>query len=192
MQRLRASSPFYPRRRGQSAAVCAGGRVAGRAQLAAQHCPRDGYLAGDDCQPDKKKRKRLRRRSRACAPKRTRKRSGKRWSWMKCGPSWAARSAKSGCGWPSNGPAGASWPGCWADGTRPRPGACGWLCLRATTAIAGILPTCGRPTWRCCPAGTIAAAPRAAAEQVLSKPSTVRYASAVGCSCENLVPSASR
>ena len=41
---------------------------------------------------------------------------------MRCGHSWAAKSAKFGSGWRWSATAGASWPGCWATAARPRPG----------------------------------------------------------------------
>ena len=54
---------------------------------------------------------------------------------MKCGPLWAVNGARSGFGWPSSAPAGASWLGCWAAATRPRPGACGKPCPGVTAGI---------------------------------------------------------
>ena len=54
---------------------------------------------------------------------------------MKCGPRWAGGGARYGFGWPSSAPAGASWLGCWAAATRPRPGACGKPCPGITTGI---------------------------------------------------------
>ena len=139
-----------------------------------------------------KKRRRLRRYFPAYAPKGSRKRNGRRWNWMKCGRLWANGGEKSGPGWPSSVPAGASWPGGWAGVMRPRPGAYGWRSPRAIAAITGISPTCGRPMWASCPAGTTGAAPKKAVAPASSKPSIVPYADAAASSCGNPAPSVSR
>ena len=112
------------------------------------------------------------------------------WEALELDEMWTLWSsgARSGFGWPSSAPAGASWLGCWAAATRPRPGACGKPCPSVTAGIAGTSPTCSRPTWARCRVGGTAAAPRATTARASSKPLTVPCASAAVCSSGSPAP----
>ena len=181
---------FCARCRGQGCAVRAGRRIAGRAQFAAQHRTRDRRFAHEHCPTDKKKRWPIAPRCRACARKKTRKKTGKCSNSTRCGPFWGTKSARSGFGWPSNGPAAASWPGRWAAGARPRPAASGSSCPGATDGAVGTSLTSGKPTLPSCPATSTGRAPRAKDKPTLSRPSTVPCVTAAACWCERVVRSA--
>ena len=142
----------------------------------------------DRGQAGKKKRNCQARPCRACRRKKPNAACGRRWNWMKCGPVWVSGGARSGFGWPSSAPAGASWLGCWAAATRPQPGACGKPYLGVTTGITGTSPTCSRSTWTRCRVGGTTAAPRATAARASSKPLTVPCASAAACSSGSPAP----
>ena len=163
--------------RGQGGAVCPGRRLAHRAQFPAQHRARHGRGADDHRQAAKKKRRWPRPGCRVAGRKRPSAGNRKPWNWMSCGPSSGGASAKSGCGWRSNGPRAASWPGCWAVGGPPRRNACGPRSRDATGTTAATTPTSGRPTPRSCLPTTTGPIPKAAARPTLWKPSIAPCAS---------------
>ena len=137
-----------------------------RARLAAQHYPTHGRGPHDDCQAQKKRlllHRPLRRPRCRGARRRPSASGGKRSKAMSCGALWATKSVKCGCGWSSNGPGGASWAGRWAAGSKPPCAGSGKPCRRIADTIAGSSLTKGKPTLRCCPAGSPGPAPKAKA-----------------------------
>ena len=117
-------------------------------------------------------------------------RNGKSWSWMSYGALWGIKSARSGCGSRSSVPGNACGLDAGQPGAKPRYANSGRSHPAATTATVGILPTSGKHTPRCCPAGSIGLVPRAKAKPASSKPSIAPCASAVACSCVSPVRSA--
>ena len=187
---MRAPSPFCARRRRAGRPLKPSRDAVDRAQFAAKHRAGNRRGAHDRGQTGKKKRSRPARRCRACGQKKRSKSAGKPLNWMKCRRLSAADGAKSGCGWPSNGPAVASWPGYWAGAMRPRPAASGPPCRSATTATAGTSPTYSRLTPRPCHLARTALVPRVSAKPTSSKPSTTLYANAAACWCASPARSA--
>jgi len=100
VQKLWPPSPVCARRRGQGRAVRPSGPGTGRAQFTTQHRPRHRSGPCDGRPTGKKKRRCPRPPCRARGRKRRRKSAGKPWNWTRCGRLWAAKSVKSGRGWP--------------------------------------------------------------------------------------------
>ena len=177
---------------GQSRAVCAGRGLVGRAQFPAQHCPRHGRGADDDCQTAKKKRRPFRCPCLGYVRRRRNAKNGKSWNWMSCEASWATKGVRSGCGPSSNAPDDASWVGRWAAGAKPRCANSGAPCPEATSGTAGISPMSGKPMPPSCPVTSTGRAPKAKDKPISSKLAIAPCASAVACSCENPVRSVNR
>ena len=192
VQGLHLSRVLASGRPSASRALRLSGKTPGRAQLAAQHRAGHGRFAHDGGQTGRKKCNSLARPCRRWARKRPSGGNGKRSNSMRCGRSWVDGGITCGCVWSLSMPAGAWWLGCWADATRPRSSDCGRPYRDATGGIAGTSPTCSRPTWACCPAGSSAVAPRGTAARAPSKRSIVPCVNVAACSSESLVPLVNR
>jgi len=108
---------------------------------------------------------------------------GKRLNSTNCGALRTAKSATFGAGWPPNGPGGTSWAGPSAAGARRLCVASGNPCRYITTATVGSLPTNGKPTPRCCPAGSTGPVPKVRSGPVPSRLLIILCASPAACWC---------
>ena len=197
--RLRPPSCFCARRARPGRPARTGDEAVRRTQLATQRGAGDRCCPHDGCAVDKKKgrrkplsRKPLSRKplSRKLVNRKLVNRKRRYWNWTRCGRLWASANARSGCGWPSNGPRGALWVGCWAAGARPRGDGFFRACRFVTNAIPRTIPMRGKRTPRCYPPPPTGPAPKAAARPASSKRSIVRSATAAGYWFENRVRSA--
>lgn len=171
MQSVPPPGAFCARRRGQGLQYAQVDALLGE-RFAAQHRTRNRRFAHEHCPADKK--------ALANSPPlprlRPKKDQKKDREVLELDEMWTLvgqKSARSGFGWPSNGPAAASWPGRWAAGARPRPAVSGRSCPAATGGTAGTSPMSGKPTPPSCPATSTGRARRAKDKPTLSRPSTV-------------------